>query len=308
MSDILPDIDIYVKMLIWLRLPGRSGSAAAFRHASDRRRDSRHTEEGCVMAHPGDGTPRIAGAGADETRRSATRRRETVMGQIMDHAMSLFAEQGYERTTLQDIADLAGVSRPNLYNYVGNKEELLVALVEQLSDGAAAELTGIRKRHDLDPTEKLHTLVRSMVLERAAHPAHFRTLDRADQSLPPGAAGKHLENRRTIVRGIVAIIEDGITAGQFRPVDPRITALSILGMCNWVAWWFVPSPDHPAEPVADQIAANTLTMIAETGASSPRVPTPIGAAEALRRDLDYLVGLLEKGPATHAAADAQVGK
>jgi AcrR family transcriptional regulator len=247
-----------------------------------------------MMLHPGDGPSRPVGAGADETRPSTTRRRETVMSQIMDHAMRLFAEQGYERTTLQDIADLARISRPNLYNYVDNKEELLVALVEQLSDGVETELTRMRERRDLDPTEKLHGLVHSMVLQRAAHPAHFRTFDRADRSLPPRLARRHLETRRTLVRGIVAIIEDGIALGQFRPVDPRITALSILGMCNWVAWWFAPSPDHPAEPVADQIAANTLTMIADTGASPPRVPTPIGAAEALRRDLDYLVGLLKK--------------
>ncbi|HEY3477858.1 MAG TPA: hypothetical protein VGL02_03060, partial [Streptomyces sp.] len=72
----------------------------------------------------------------------------------------------------------------------------------------------------------------------------------------------------------------------------RVTALSIIGMCNWVAWWFHPSPAHPAEPVADQIADNAVHMVAREAGRTPDAPTPLGAVALLQQDLDYLTRLL----------------
>jgi hypothetical protein len=53
-----------------------------------------------------------------------------------------------------------------------------------------------------------------------------------------------------------------VSRGEFRPRDERLAALSVIGMCNWVAWWFHPGPSHPAEPVADQLAQNAVDMLA----------------------------------------------
>jgi hypothetical protein len=84
------------------------------------------------------------------------------------------------------------------------------------------------------------------------------------------------------------------TLAHFRPLDSRISALSIIGMCNWVAWWFHPAPAHPAEPVAEQIAANALAMVLQIDARRPRTPTPLGAVALLQQDLDYLARLLRE--------------
>ncbi|NKY51372.1 TetR/AcrR family transcriptional regulator [Nocardia vermiculata] len=227
-----------------------------------------------------------------ETRRGAAPRRKLLMSEIIDQAMRLFAERGYDGTTLQDIADAVGLSRPNLYNYVKSKEELLVAMVEATTQSAANSLREVRQRSDLDAAEKLHALVRTLVLNRAEQPAQFRTLDRSDQALPPEIARKHLEGRRTVLREVTTVIEEGITGGRFRPVDVRITALSIIGMCNWVAWWFHPSSTHPADPVAEQIAHNAVAMVAQEPGRTPDAPTPLGAVALIQQDLDFLTRLL----------------
>ncbi|WP_225440137.1 TetR/AcrR family transcriptional regulator [Amycolatopsis eburnea] len=229
----------------------------------------------------------------------ATPRRKLLMSEILDQAMRLFAERGYDGTTLQDVADAVGLSRPNLYNYVKSKDELLVAMVEATARSAASSLREVRQRTDLDPAAKLRMLVRTLALRRAEQPEQFRTLDRSDQALPPEIAKKHLQSRRAVLREITALIEEGVTAGSFRPVDARITALSIIGMCNWVAWWFHPSPAHPAEPVAEQIADNAVQMVVRAAGRTPDAPTPLGAVELLRQDLDYLTRLL--------SADAEAG-
>jgi AcrR family transcriptional regulator len=214
------------------------------------------------------------------------------MSEIVDQAMRLFAERGYEGTTLQDVADAVGLSRPNLYNYVKSKEELLVAMVEATAQSAADSLREVRERTDLDPAEKLRALVHRLVVLRAEKPEQFRTLDRSEQSLPPKLAKKHLQGRRAVLGEITSVLEEGVTAGRFRPVDARVTALSIIGMCNWVAWWFHPSPAHPAEPVARAIADNAVAMVAQEAGRTPETPTPLGAVALLQQDLDYLTRLL----------------
>ncbi|MFC3456528.1 TetR/AcrR family transcriptional regulator [Amycolatopsis speibonae] len=233
--------------------------------------------------------------GRPESRRGAAPRRKLVMSEVVDQAMRLFAERGYDGTTLQDVADAVGLSRSNLYNYVKSKEELLVAMVEATAQGAANSLRDVRQRTDLDSAEKLRMLVRALVMRRAERPEQFRTLDRSDQALPPEVAKKHLQVRRAVLREITAVLEEGVTAGLFRPVDVRITALSIIGMCNWVAWWFHPSPAHPAEPVAEQIADNAVAMVARDAGRTPDAPTPLGAVAMLQQDLDYLTRLLTSG-------------
>lgn len=232
--------------------------------------------------------------GRPEGRRRAPRRK-LLMSEILDQSMGLFAERGYEGTTLQDIADAVGLSRANLYNYVKSKEDLLVAMVEATAQSAANAMRDVRQRADLDSTEKLRMLVRALVLRRAERPAQFRTLDRSDQALPPEIAKKHLDGRRAVLREFTAVIEEGVTAGRFRPVDARITALSIIGMCNWVAWWFSPGPSHPAEPVAEQIAENAVAMVSREAGRIPEAPTPLGAVALLQQDLDYLSRLLTDG-------------
>ncbi|GAA4536530.1 TetR/AcrR family transcriptional regulator [Pseudonocardia xishanensis] len=225
-------------------------------------------------------------------RKQAAPRRKLLMSEILEQATQLFAERGYDGTTLQDVADAVGLSRPNLYNYVRSKEELLVAMVEATSQEAASSLRAMRQRADLDPTQKLRALVRELVLQRANNPAQFRTLDRSEQALPSDIAERHLDSRRAVLREITGVLDEGIVAGLFRPLDSRVTALSIIGMCNWVAWWFHPAPAHPAEPVAEQIAADAVAMVVQVDKRRPSAPTPLGAVALLQQDLDYLARLL----------------
>ena len=84
------------------------------------------------------------------------------------------------------------------------------------------------------------------------------------------------------------IIEEGVSRAEFRPREERLAALSVIGMCNWVAWWFHPGPNHPAEPVADQLAQNAVDMLAyQEGTGSPAT-APHRALQKVRENLDYL--------------------
>ena len=57
-------------------------------------------------------------------------RYELVENELLARAADLFAERGYNGTSLQDIADTMGMTRPAIYHYFENKDALLVALGE----------------------------------------------------------------------------------------------------------------------------------------------------------------------------------
>lgn len=202
---------------------------------------------------------------ATGTKRS--RRRELLIGDLLDRSTELFATQGYEATSLQDIADAVGISRPALYHYLRSKEDLLAMLVEQMSRSLAKVLEQLRERPDLSPLEKIADLTALLVRERARHPGRFRILDRTENILPEPAGSEHIEAKRQIVRELISIIEDGIAIGQIRPIEPRTAAFSLLGMCNWTAWWINPSDAENIDAIA-----STMVDCAEAMFAAPTTP------------------------------------
>jgi hypothetical protein len=126
------------------------------------------------------------------------------------------------------------------------------------------------------------------VLQRAGAPERFRVLDRTEAALPEEVAALHLKARREVLAEMRTIIEEGVSRGEFRPRDERLAALSVIGMCNWVAWWFHPGPSHPAEPVADQLAQNAVDMLAYPQGTGSSATSPQGVLQLVRGHLDYL--------------------
>ena len=186
--------------------------------------------------------------------------RTLVTSELLDQATRLFAEKGYEATTLLDIANALNISRPALYHYVNSKEDLLAMLVEQVTNGFAEVLAELASRRDMSPAEKVRDVVALMVRQRAEHPDQFRILDRSEPVLPEPLAETHLAAKRKIVRQFTALIDAGIDSGELRHVDARMTALSVLGMCNWVAWWIRPGAD--VDPVVTTVTDLVEAMLA----------------------------------------------
>lgn len=186
--------------------------------------------------------------------------RTLITSELLDKATRLFAEKGYEATTLADIANALNISRPALYNYVNSKDDLLAMLVEQVTDRFAEVLTQLRSRQDMSPGQKVADVVALIVRQRAEHPDQFRILDRSEPVLPAAVAKKHLAAKRSILTQFTELIQAGIDSGEFRRVDPRTSALSVLGMCNWVAWWFRPGSE--VEPVVNTLRDLVAAMLA----------------------------------------------
>ena len=73
-----------------------------------------------------------------------------------------------------------------------------------------------------------------------------------------------------MLKTVTSVIEEGIRAGRFRPVDARVAALAVMGMCNWVAWWFRPGRNS-VDAVADQLADMAIGTVQRPTTAPPAV-------------------------------------
>jgi AcrR family transcriptional regulator len=237
------------------------------------------------MASSASGTPA-------KPARASTARRELVENEMYEHATRLFAERGFAGTSLQDIADALGITRPALYYYVRSKDELLAKLVTEVTDGPLKELTELVATPGLDAVDKLRGIVSIIVVRRASQPARFRLLIRSEAELPAELTAAYDESRRAVLKTVAGVIEEGVRAGRFRPVDSRVAALGVLGMCNWVAWWFNPDGRDAVDSVAEQLTEMALGAL-QRAEDRALDGGPAAALAMLRQDLDHLERVLD---------------
>lgn len=235
---------------------------------------------------------RMAGTSRSKSPRRSTARRTLVTRDLLEKATRLFAEKGYENTTLQDVADAVGVSRTALYHYVTSKEELLAMLVEQMSVGLADTLAALRERTDLTAEGKLRELTDTLVRQRAESPHQFRVHDQTESVLSEPLRSRHRRVRQDVLAALSGVIQEGVDKGEFKPLDPRVAAFGVLGMCNWVAWWYHPGPDYDIDAVARQLSQSAVDMVAAVDAPRGRADSAKSALAAARSGLDALERLL----------------
>ena len=221
-------------------------------------------------------------------------RRELVEKQIIEQATRLFAERGFASTTLQDIADATGLTRPALYHYVANKDELLSRLVSESTETPAALLHTINERTDLGPTEKLREMATAIALHQAQAPDRFRLIIRSEAELPEDISRNYEQSRRHVLKEFIHVVEDGIRTGEMRPVDPRTAALAVIGMLNWIAWWHQPGNADDDRVIATQLADMAVRSLVHQDPQSASPEGPARAIAMIRQDLNYLERLLDE--------------
>jgi AcrR family transcriptional regulator len=159
---------------------------------------------------------------------------------ILEVSVTLFYEQGYEGTTLDDIARQLHVTKPYIYSYFQNKGDILFEICQ----------TGIRKSLEvLDPALNLKRSpmarlkaavedVARVVIEKRMYVVVYM---REEKNLPPGGSQKILEQRREFDHRIAQLLDEGIALGEFSMPEKVVTATTIGGIVSWLPNWYVAS-------------------------------------------------------------------
>jgi AcrR family transcriptional regulator len=148
---------------------------------------------------------------------------------LLKAAAALFARKGYAATTVREIVEAAGVTRPVLYYYFRSKEGLfqdLTGLAIAMHDSLLAEV----RQAPGTPTEKIRLLFDRTFALMQEHLEVVRMLDAVyygpPESSPPFDFEKLYGAFHTALRGFV---EDGIACGELRPGDAEIMTFALLG-------------------------------------------------------------------------------
>lgn len=152
--------------------------------------------------------------------------------EILIQATKLFAHQGFAQTSVREIVEGAGVTKPTLYYYFGSKAGLFEALItERVSAETQAfdEILG----GDAPHMERLGTLSRLRLQRINEDPDFARLIGRYAMD-PTGAP--HLDLNVFMVaqaKSLTMFFVDGIQCGAFRPQDPLELALAFQGLLNF---------------------------------------------------------------------------
>jgi AcrR family transcriptional regulator len=196
---------------------------------------------------------------------------------VIRAAARAFNEHGYHNTSLDDIAAALGVTKPTVYYYVENKEQLLFecfrAGLEPIRTAlGAAELSGDSGR------ERLRRVIGDYA--RAIASEYGWCMVRAEhQDLGPELSAQVKALKSEIDQGIRRLLRRGIEDGSIEPCDQRIAAFAIAGALNWIAHWYREGQSMGADAVADAYVAfleNALKPRGTSPAKSGRGRTQSG--------------------------------
>ncbi|MQA03279.1 MAG: TetR family transcriptional regulator [Streptosporangiales bacterium] len=180
----------------------------------------------------------------------------------MASAAAVFARLGYAQSTLEDVATEVGINRATLYYYVGTKEELLVALLDQPIDTMRSRLEEIAAQPD-SARDKLAQALREYVQTMVEKPELFIFLSENVHKVMSGPEAERIRsNADRYGRMLGQVIDDGMRAGEFRDdIEPATAVLGILGMFNWIHRWYDPSGPRPLTDFGDTFIEMALSAL-----------------------------------------------
>jgi AcrR family transcriptional regulator len=201
------------------------------------------------------------------------------MAQTLTAAHALFAARGYAAVTMDEVAAEVGVTKPLLYNYFGNKEQLYIACMERAGDALSATIAEA-VRATASPGDALGVGLRAFFTFVDADRAAWAVL--FDETLPRGGqlAERVADYRGRILEVVSQAILGQMPARRRRSARVEVEALSVaaLGAAEALARWWLTS-----EAISAQDAAEMLISMLEpglrlrsAGGASKRKSTPKG--------------------------------
>jgi TetR/AcrR family transcriptional regulator, cholesterol catabolism regulator len=190
---------------------------------------------------------------ADATRNSGRSakwqaRRET----IIDTSARLFASRGYHATGITELCEANELGKGALYHYIGSKEELLAAIHDRVMDEVM--LGAERAAAGGSPTTQLAMLGRELLDVIHRYPDHVWVFLHEFPALTGERAATFRERRRDYERQVESVLQAGVESGEFRDLDPWLTARAWLGMHNYTYLWLKAGGHLSARDVAQPFA------------------------------------------------------
>jgi AcrR family transcriptional regulator len=185
----------------------------------------------------------------------STARADAQRERVLAAAVEIFSRRGFRGTSMNDIAAEVGLSKPTLYHYFRNKEELLVRIYSDVLDDnvrTAREIVAAAST----PLAALRELLVARVVYSAENRSLLKVCFEEEGELPAALADELLERRRAFE----SIVRGALTAhlAEFPSAAPEMALTTYVNMClgavNWTYKWFDPAGRQTARELAEEMA------------------------------------------------------
>ncbi len=154
---------------------------------------------------------------------------------LLETAAKMFNERGYENTSLTDLADALGITKPSLYYYVRNKEAIFLGIFEITRSALLQAADEARLNHSTGLNQLKAFMTTYMDLTSSDLGKCVIRMNSIVLSNENIQALK--EMKQEIDAALVGIIRNGVQDGTLSTLSPKIAASAIFGAMNWLVFW-----------------------------------------------------------------------
>jgi AcrR family transcriptional regulator len=167
---------------------------------------------------------------------------------LLRAATHLFAENGYENTSVQEIVTAAGVTKGAMYHYFAAKDDLLYEIYHRLLALQAERLEGLAGGSGT-PEERLRAAAIDVIGTSCEHLDELTVFFRSMHLLPKDKRKAVRAERRRYHERFRSLVEEGQRSGAFRPDVPADLAVNFFfgGVHQLSTWWHPDGPMGPRE-------------------------------------------------------------
>jgi AcrR family transcriptional regulator len=195
--------------------------------------------------------------------------------QVLEGAAEAFNKRGYAATSIDDIAEVLESTKGRIYHYYRSKADIFLDVLTLSLGDLLARIKPIAARDDLAPDRRLAEAARMHATVMMTQSALSRVaIQGAEMHLMQNAGVKQraaldvfIAMRDEYEQYFASIIDEGVQAGYFREVRPRVATKPVLGALNWINMWY--RPGHSGPPI-DEIAEEFATFVVNGLRPTPR--------------------------------------
>jgi len=182
--------------------------------------------------------------------------------EVIERAVAVFSARGYRGTSMNDISEAVGLSKSTLYHYFKGKEDLLVAIYEDVLEDNVLAAQRILDR-SLSTQDELSEMMVDRVVYTCKNRRILQIFFEEEAELPRRLMPTVLAGRHAYEAVMTGLIDRGVAEGVFViSTSSTIVANSFLGAANWIYKWYQPRGPKSPEELGKEIAGLLMRSIA----------------------------------------------
>jgi AcrR family transcriptional regulator len=185
------------------------------------------------------------------TRPALRERYERRRREVIAAAAHLFAQRGYQETSMSELTEATGLAAGGLYHYIESKDQLLISICDELLDPLLERAREI-VAEPAPPAEQLRALLHAWLTHIASHRDHMLVFAQERHVIEREPQWRRVRGQRKAFEQLLDdVLARGEADGSMHFADRGFTLLTLLGMVNYTPQWLNPRGRLSPEQIAD---------------------------------------------------------